>query len=259
MTVRIGNNTREWSSKEFSPESPKYTEVGSKRCFGVELEFNTLSDNATDVEAISTFGAKYDCTVRGGEFYSPILFGDEGLTEVDKLCDFAVNNDWEAGRTAGYHLHLDMRGETIDQLKTIALGYHYTKAFWLGSVPSYRRSNEYSHNTRWGRSDLMSVRDKWDLREMSDTRYNWLNTYAYEDHQTFEVRCHEGVEAAFPVVAWVIAHTRFADAMSELSVGKITRMFGRKKPNEIFREIRAILREPAVSEHLRDRYNQFSN
>jgi hypothetical protein len=46
--------------------------------------------------------------------------------------------------------------------------------------------------------------------------------------------------------------------MAEMGVGKITRIFGNKKPTETFREMRAILQNPQVSDHLSKRYTSLN-
>lgn len=249
-----------WERGHFGPSAPTYSKIGSERRFGVELEYNDLPDEALDLQDKTVFGAKEDCSVDGGEFDSPILYGDQGLDAVTEFCGHADRLNFRAGRGAGYHLHLDMTNETHDGLKRIALGYHYTKNLWLGSVPSWRRNFTYSRPHNWGRRDVLAWDDTDTARQFFGRldRYLWLNMYSYCCHRTFEVRCHESLNDGFAVNAWVIAHTRFSDAMSELGVGKITRTFGNKKPDDLMREVRAVIQCPEVSEHLKKRYNEFN-
>lgn len=247
-----------WDRGRFAPETATYNKIGSERRFGVELEYNEVPESVYDLEGSTVFGAKEDCSVEGGEFDSPILYGDQGLDEVHKFCGLADEYGFGVGRGAGYHLHLDMTNENADGLKRIALGYHYTKDLWLGCVPRERRHFTYSKPHEWGRRSVLangSVSDFYDFACRED-RYQWVNVYAYTSHKTFEIRCHESSIDGDTVALWAIAHTRFCDAMSEMGVGKITRVFGNKKPTETFREMRAILQNPLVSEHLKKRYSQ---
>lgn len=249
-----------WERGTFAPQAPSYKRVGSERRFGVELEFQDLPDSVFDLEGETVFGAKEDCSVEGGEFDSPILYADQGLDAVDHFCGLADDHGFVAGQGAGYHLHLDMSKESAEGLKRIALAYHYSKDFWLGAVPSQRRHFTYSRPHTWRRGDVLGWQTLGDAREFagSQDRYYWCNVSSYWCKQTFEIRCHESLIDAFAVNAWIIAHTRFCDAMSGMGVGKITRIFGRKKPTEIFRELRAVIKEPTVSEHLQKRYRQFN-
>jgi len=244
----------------FAPTSPTYNRIGSERCFGIELEYNDISRDWEDMENCSIFGAKEDCSVSGGEFYSPILYGDQGLAAVDEFCQAAESKDFDAGTGAGYHIHLDMRNESAETLKRIALGYHYNKMLWLGMVPRRRREYTYSKSHNWVRSDVVGFESMRDVDQFvrDKDRYHWFNTHAYYSHKTFEIRCHEGVNDAKSVNSWAIAHTRFADAMAAMSVGKITRMFGRKDVKVLFRELVAIVKDAEVTDHLRNRYRQYN-
>jgi hypothetical protein len=152
-----------------------------------------------------------------------------------------------------------MTNETGDGLKRIALAYHYTKDLWLGVVPNYRRAFMYSKPHTYRRGDVLAWRNRSDVRDFADSdRYSWVNWVAYNQHSTVEIRCHETTTCGLTVNNWVVAHTRFCDAMSELGVGKITRVFGNKKPAEIMREMRVIIREPSISRHLASRFNRFN-
>ena len=248
-----------WAQKPFQPTNPTYDRIGSKRRFGVELEYDEICDDYYSLEDKTVFGAKEDCSVGAGEFDSPILFGDQGLEAVDKFCGLAKDNDFEATLGAGYHLHLDMTNETIDGVKRIALAYHYTNSFWLGTVPRRRRSFTYSQPHHWQRNDVLRHQSLADFNSWArQDRYQWVNVSAYTSKKTFEIRCHESTIEAFPVTSWAIAHTRFCDAMSEMKVGRITRIFGAKKPTELRREIAAVIKHAEVSEHLQRRYNQYN-
>ena len=249
-----------WQQGTFAPGRPSYTRIGSERRFGVELEYQDLPESVFDLEGKTVFGAKEDCSVSGGEFDSPILYGDQGLEAVEEFCKYATDECFTPGRGAGYHLHLDMTNESHDGLKRIALGYHYTKDLWLGAVPSNRREFTYSRPHNWGRRDVLAWQTRQEARDFFGRldRYLWLHMYSYCRHRTYEIRCHESVIDGFTVNAWAIAHTRFCDAMAEMTVGKITRTFGNKKPAELMREIRAVLQCPDVSEHLKKRYTEFN-
>lgn len=253
-----------WDEKAFRPAESKYSKIGSKRRFGVELEYHECPRSETTMRAIRDqviFGAKADCSVRAGEFVSPPLYGDEGIKECEIFGQVATENNFGVGSGAGYHLHLDMTNESIDSLKRIALAYHYSKDFWLGVVPSHRRDFTYSMPHRYNRRQVLEVKDSYQHIQFCSrhTRYSWVNWQAYTRHKTLEIRHHETVKDSPSIVNWIIAHTRFCDAMSEMGIGRITRIFGRKKPESILREVRAIIRAPEVSDHLKNRFVQFSN
>jgi len=249
-----------WGATRFAPATPTYDRIGSKRRFGVELEYNEIPNDYDYLEGRTVFGAKEDCSVDGGEFVSPILYADQGLEAVDEFCRLADSRGFDAGSGAGFHLHLDMTNETTDSLKRIALGYHYTHKMWMSMIPSNRREYTYSRSHSWGRSNIMPIENsaQWGNFYNRQDRYDWCNIYAYGQHRTFEIRCHEGVNDSKSVNDWVVAHARFADAMSETSVGRITRTLGNKKITELFRELRAIIKDDSISEHLKGRHRRYS-
>lgn len=244
--------------KTFNPTNKTYSRIGSRRRFGVELEYDWLSNDFNDASDKTVFGCKEDCSVNGGEFYSPILFADQGLTEVKKLCEFATEQGFRVAEGAGYHLHIDMTNEPVDKLKQIALAYHYTKDFWLNVVPSYRRSFSYSRPHQYNRGHILPIRELGDFQRFcSRDRYEWVNWNAYRAHTTVEIRCHETSISTPTVKNWIIAHTRFCDAMADTSVGRITRIFSRKKFSQLVREMRVIFQSPTVSNHFVQRYREF--
>lgn len=249
-----------WEQGVFNPSVTTYADIGSERRFGVELEYNDLPEDVFDLEDETCFGAKEDCTVDGGEFDSPILYGDQGLGVVKYFCNMADENNFEVGRCAGYHLHLDMTDETVDTLKKLALAYHYTHKLWVGMVPANRRDFTYSRPHSYTRGHVLNWDDLSDFRNALSRldRYSWVNWTAYYQHKTVEIRCHESTTDAKTVTNWIIAHTRFCDAMKDSSVGRITRHLGNKKPADLLRELRSIIQCPDVSGHLSDRYKQFN-
>ncbi len=250
------DNDNGWEPACFDVET-SYDRIGSKRCFGVELEFDDLPCDVLDIQGDTVFGAKEDCSVDGGEFDSPILYGDKGLEACEEFCD--LTDSFETGMKAGYHLHLDLRNEKLECLKRIALGYHYTHKLWASFVPSHRRRTEYSIPHNHSRKEALAIKNMEDFRDFASNcdRYVWSNWYAWHDHRTLEIRSHESTTCKASVTNWIIAHARFMDAMAESSVGRITRTLGDKDVNNLFREFRAIIHCPDISEHFKRRYHDF--
>ena len=246
-----------WPTQYFRGQQV-FERTRSERRFGVELEFNELPDDVYDLEQSTIFGAKEDVTVGGGEFNSPILFGDDGLTICEDFCDNATRMGFVAGRKTGFHLHCDMREESVCSFKNTVLAYHYTYPFWKGTVSNLRRVNDTCAQHRYNADDIQGAPNG--IEEYKDwaanwTRYTWINIDSWDWHGSLEIRLHEGTSDKKDVINWILAHLRFIDVVSVLSSGQITRMFGDgKSPNLIFRELRAILADQVVSQHLANRY-----
>jgi len=213
-------NPETWDCKPMDVSIATYASIGSKRKFGIELE-TSRCDNYRNVKGRTYFGAKYDYSVTGMEFFSPILYGDEGLAEVDKLIEFAEGEDFEVNEDCGYHLHVDVRDETPVQLRHIA--YAYAKAYpaWRGLVSAFRaRESHYCHTPSYSAQSIKECRRIVDFCNGTD-RYNYFNLAAYDRHKTFEVRIHDGTLHAKTIQYWVMAHTRFVDAVKDMTYNQI--------------------------------------
>jgi len=189
--------------------SDDYTKMGSERAFGIELETHEC-DGYGQLQDDPAWGAKNDCSVCGKEFFSAILKGDNGLAAIDRLCDFADDNNWEVDSRCGYHAHFDMRGESNDSLKAIALAYLASYDVWSLFVNHNRLRNSYCGAHDVEISELWACRDFSYFSDSQD-RYQWINFCAYNKFQTFEVRLHEGTLDGCAVKNWVRGHATFMD------------------------------------------------
>lgn len=191
------------------------TEIGSERCFGVELETNMCDDYSALVGS-DAWGVKEDSTVSGKEFFSDILDGDAGLDAITDLVEIAMLNDWDVDDSCGFHLHLDARYECDDSLYAAAYAYRKTEELWHSFVERDRDDNTYSHRARWDLCDLDSYVDRGNsfmrfILDYTVDRYEWLNLRAYNSHTTLEVRLHHGSINGIEICNWIKAHTRFMD------------------------------------------------
>ena len=224
-------------SSDFEPAGfvNKNGNFGSDRKFGIELETNCC-DSYEDLEGSKAWGAKDDCSVDGKEFVSDILDGNDGLAAIDELCDFAKKNRWKVGRQCGYHLHLDMRGESKQSLIAIAAAYRLTYTVWCDFVDETRVSNNYCHASEWTVADLMAYTAEHKFSEFATRyyRYQWFNLMAYGTHKTFEIRLHQGSLNAKEIKMWVKAHTTFADYAAKHTPEEIIAEFGHISKEEKF-------------------------
>jgi hypothetical protein len=149
-------------------------------------------------------------------------------------------------------LHCDLSGTTAEQRKSIALAYAYTCDFWFACVARNRQDNSYCHkNVTAGRVywdvDTIKAGSDFPGRGQGITRYVWLNWAAYAEHNTVEVRLHEGTLDGCAVTNWVKAHLRFIDAVKDMTPGQITRKFGKKTLKTQFRNMKDIWMDDELS------------
>jgi len=209
------------------PHDGPTVEVGSGRCYGLEVETHRCANYAA-FEGKTYFGAKAECTVEGKEFFSSILHGDAGLGAIDDLTKFAKANKWEVGRSCGTHLHLDLRNDTNDQRYAIAYAYLRLENTFYSFVAESRRTNSYCQPARVNAFDIAVWAEKRDYRNFvgQTVRYAWMNLYAFTHHKTIEIRSLEGSLDPTQLKNWIKLHTRFADWASKLGLTGVMKTLG---------------------------------
>jgi hypothetical protein len=216
--------------------SDEHDQVGSARCFGVEIE-TSRCEGYSSLEDDKAWGAKEDCSVSGKEFYSDILHGNDGLGEIMRLCDVARRQHWAVDDRCGLHVHLDMRNESNESRQAIAAAFRLTESVWHNFVDESRIRNRYCARIDWQLSVMRRIcQDECfvDWVRSIHTRYTWFNVYAYLDHSTFEIRLHEGTLDSVKICNWVRALTIFADWAGKHSIDEVVEHFGGETPAVCF-------------------------
>jgi hypothetical protein len=205
------------------PVCADYSKVGSPRCYGVEIETDECPGHASALRN-SVWGAKNDCSVNGKEFFSSILSGNAGLEAIAKIAAVARRNRWNVDDNCGLHVHFDMRDESSDGIKAIALAYLLSADVWSQFVAEERRDNHYCGENRTDIAELYGV-DNFYYWAGNQSRYCWINFAAYYSHRTLEVRSHQGTCNEKEICNWVRAHAIFMDWAARVGWAKVRNMF----------------------------------
>lgn len=144
------------------------------------------------------------------ELVSPILEGETGLRELEKvcwvldLCDVKVNN------SCGLHVHMDAADFTINTWKNLALSYKNIENVINAFMPNTRRDNRYCKSlSRISESRILEANTISDLREaFRNDRYHKVNLEAYARHRTVEFRQHGGSTNFTKMSNWVLFLSR---------------------------------------------------
>ncbi len=144
------------------------------------------------------------------ELVSPILEGESGLRELEKvcwvldLCDVKVNN------SCGLHVHMDAADFTINTWKNLALSYKNIENVINAFMPNTRRDNRYCKSlSRISESRILEANTISDLREaFRNDRYHKVNLEAYARHRTVEFRQHGGSTNFTKMSNWVLFLSR---------------------------------------------------
>jgi len=213
------SDRQRWDPTPLDVSFATYKRITSKRKYGVEIETARCSEYE-ELQEKTVFGCKSDCSVSGLEFVSPVLYGDEGLAEIEGFLVFAEENDWEVDYDCGCHTHYDVRDETDEELLRITYAYAKSYRFWSRCVSSARRRNSYCHEPAYTTEDVRRHADRgvtFDRFWNHFDRYDYVNVAAWHSHRTFEVRLLEGSVDPTVICNWVTIHCRFMDYVKRLS------------------------------------------
>jgi len=224
-------------------------EIGSDRRYGIELETSVCASYKT-LRGHTKYGAKYDGSIDGMEFVSPILQGDQGLHATRGFCTRAKHMDFESNGDCGYHLHIDVSRNTEIQQRHIACAYAYTYPFWCRLVTDYRANDcHYCESLNW---EAEKMETTYHFRRFCDRqeRYAWFNVFALGTHGTFEIRLHEGTLDSRRICNWAKAHTRFADFVQDMKFFQIRNMFS-VETRPMWRAVTNTWNDPALRRYFR--------
>jgi hypothetical protein len=212
----------------------------SDRRFSVELETATC-EGYESIGEKTVFTAHYDGSIDGKEFKGSKLRGNDGLSACVTFCKVANGLGWTTNKKCGYHLHLDMSGESIESLRKICKAYLATQKVWQAMVRNTRKKNHYCAAIEWTNEQI-------DRIESTESFYNWaggidrycfFNVAAYRKHGTFEIRLFNGTLDANKVTMWAAAHLYFVDRAKSLSAettARLSTMSARDAFNVIMRD-----------------------
>ncbi len=220
---------------------PEYDLVGSSRRYGIELETDTC-DGWRGYEH-PAWSAKADVSVRGMEFVTSILYGNDGLKAIRHICEYAKVQRWDVDGRCGYHLHIDISKEPADSLKAIAFAYHATYDVWKHFVSGSRWPNMYCkpmEHTLQCYLALDSIVDWRGFSRQITKKYQWVNWGAYQEHTSLEIRIHEGTLDYNKICNWMRAHTTFVDWAASAGIDEVRAKLWGRPPQEQFEFIRGI-------------------
>ena len=77
------------------------------------------------------------------ELVSPILHGEAGIDELEKVCWVLELCDVKVNDTCGLHIHMDAHDFTMDTWRNLAVTYKRLEPVIDAFMPSSRRNNRY--------------------------------------------------------------------------------------------------------------------
>lgn len=139
------------------------------------------------------------------ELVSPILHGEEGLKDLEKVCWVLELCEVKVNNSCGLHIHMDAAGFTLQTWKNLALSYKRLENVIDAFMPSSRRHNRFCQGfANITEAHIKNASTITDLRRaFGNDRYRKVNLEAYARHRTVEFRQHGGTTNFTKMSAWI--------------------------------------------------------
>lgn len=139
------------------------------------------------------------------ELVSPVLEGEVGLRELQKVCWVLDYCNVKVNDSCGLHIHIDAAGFNLQTWKNLILTYKHIETVIDGFMPNSRRNNTYCKSLRsiterriLGASSLRDLQNAF-----AGDRYHKLNLESFSRHRTVEFRQHGGTTNYMKMENWI--------------------------------------------------------
>lgn len=145
------------------------------------------------------------------ELVSPVLEGEAGLKELEKVCWVLEFCDVKVNDSCGLHIHMDAADFDLQTWKNLALSYKHLERVIDSFMPQSRRQNYYCKGlSSISAVDIQAAQSIADLQAaFGNNRYRKVNLEAYARHRTVEFRQHSGTTNFTKMENW----TRFLNGL----------------------------------------------
>lgn len=165
---------------------------------------------------------------RGIEFVSPILCGEAGLDQVEKVCKALTDFGCTVSRKCGLHVHVGVGAAPLGFFKNLVKLYSAFEPAIDSLMPASRRAsaNMFCRSMTAASSRTIDAATSFDgvLHAVSGTihgerRYFKLNLAAYARHRTVEFRQHSGTLDGNKARKWTVLCLRMVAAAKRSDLG----------------------------------------
>lgn len=139
------------------------------------------------------------------ELVSPVLEGEAGLKELEKVCWVLEFCDVKVNDSCGLHIHMDAADFDLQTWKNLALSYKHLERVIDSFMPQSRRQNYYCKGlSSISAADIQAAQSINDLQAaFGNNRYRKVNLEAYARHRTVEFRQHSGTTNFTKMENWI--------------------------------------------------------
>lgn len=157
--------------------------------------WKVTTDSSIDARGLPSF-----------EIVSPILEGENGLQQLEKICNVLTNLRAKINKTCGLHVHFDAQTMTATQAKNIVLNYISLEHTIDSMMPVSRRANnsQYCASMHYYRNEFQQCNTIYELSLVMPNRYRKINLECYRRQGTIEFRQHSGTVEFPKMKNWLI-------------------------------------------------------
>ena len=139
------------------------------------------------------------------ELVSPVLEGETGLKELEKVCWVLEYCDVKVNDSCGLHIHMDAADFDLQTWKNLTLSYKHLERVIDSFMPQSRRQNYYCKGmSSISAADIQAAQNIHDLQAaFGNNRYRKVNLEAYARHRTVEFRQHSGTTNFTKMENWI--------------------------------------------------------
>lgn len=195
--------TRRWGVEIEAYNCTREKLIRELREAGINVSFEGYTHETTNHWKLVT-----DSSLSGNntfELVSPILEGESGLAELEKVCWVLDPCNAKVNDSCGLHIHMDAADFTIGTWKNLALTYKRLEHVIDLFMPGSRRNNRFCKSL--GRVSDEKIKSVHNIEELQDLfgneRYYKVNFKAYSRHKTVEFRQHSGTINFTKIENWV--------------------------------------------------------
>ena len=139
------------------------------------------------------------------ELVSPILHGEQGLEELEKVCWVLDLCNAKVNDSCGLHVHMDAAEFDLQTWKNLVITYKRLENVIDHFMPRSRRNNTFCRPlTTISETIITQASNIGELRAaFNHNRYHKVNLEAYARHRTVEFRQHGGSTNFTKMSAWI--------------------------------------------------------
>jgi hypothetical protein len=157
------------------------------------------------------------------EVVSPVLQGQDGLDQLQKVCEVLERLGAKINKTCGLHVHIGVSDYGIKDWRRLFLNYIKLEKTIDDFMPvSRRKSNNYYTKSIVKQDYKNKIENSRNLRDLESTllrndRYHKINTKCFWRQNTVEFRQHSGTVNYDKISNWV----KFVMRLTEYSKTKL--------------------------------------